>query len=139
MTLRIHFRAPDRSVAIETTPAEVQVAPPVTVSPSPKIVKKAKPTRVRRLRTAAYVRQKNRCYWCGKTHLRGSKPGDPRHPDTLTAEHLVRRADGGQDTPANVVVACAHCNRDREQREDGIPHVRVRAITRPHVVCEATG
>ncbi|MFJ7440985.1 HNH endonuclease [Methylorubrum thiocyanatum] len=64
---------------------------------------------------------------------------DPGHPAVLTAEHLVRCADGGQDTPSNVVAACADCNRDRERREDGISHVRVRAITRPHVVCEATG
>ena len=59
------------------------------------------------------------------------------HPDNLTAEHLIRRAGGGQDTPENVVAACARCNTDRERREDKILRVRVKAITRPHVVCEA--
>lgn len=125
MTLRIHFRVPDRSVKIE--------AKPETASEGT-----ARTKLVRHLRIAAYVRQKNRCYWCGKTNLRQGQPGE-WHPNIMTAEHLVRRADGGQDTPENVVAACARCNNDRDRRPDGVPRVRVKAISRPHVVCEATG
>ena len=31
----------------------------------------------------------------------------------LTAEHLHAQRDGGQDTPANIVAACAFCNNQR--------------------------
>ncbi|MFJ7438060.1 HNH endonuclease [Methylorubrum thiocyanatum] len=91
---------------------------------------------LKRLRIAAYIRQKNRCYWCGKTNLRRGDPSGEWHPDTMTAEHLVRRADGGQNTAENVVAACAQCNSGRERWPDGIPRVRVKAITRPRIFCD---
>ncbi|WP_244883481.1 HNH endonuclease [Variovorax paradoxus] len=31
----------------------------------------------------------------------------------MTAEHLHAQCDGGQDTPANIVAACAFCNNQR--------------------------
>lgn len=34
-----------------------------------------------------------------------------------TAEHLVARSSGGEDTPSNIVAACAHCNHTRHRRE----------------------
>lgn len=33
-----------------------------------------------------------------------------------TAEHLVARGEGGPDCDANIVAACAHCNRTRHKR-----------------------
>lgn len=32
-----------------------------------------------------------------------------------TAEHLVARQDGGKDTAANIVAACAYCNHGRHK------------------------
>ncbi|MGN7124340.1 HNH endonuclease [Methylorubrum thiocyanatum] len=115
---------------------KIETATPQSAQSAPQ-PKKSKTTRVQRLRAEAYARQKKRCYWCGKTNLHPIKPGEPWDPDALTAEHLVRKADGGKDTAKNIVAACAQCNTDRERWPDGIPRVRVKAITRPHIFCAA--
>ena len=51
-------------------------------------------------RKARLIRERdgNRCVYCGATH-------GPMHLD-----HVVARNRGGQDTAANLVVACASCN-----------------------------
>lgn len=57
MTLRIHFRVPDRCVAIEIQPRSL-----VKAAPSPLSVKKTTVRRLPRLRHRAYIRQGKRCY-----------------------------------------------------------------------------
>lgn len=42
------------------------------------------------------------CFWCG-----AARPGG------LTRDHVVPLGAGGADAPANVVLACGPCNRER--------------------------
>jgi 5-methylcytosine-specific restriction endonuclease McrA len=68
------------------------------------------------LRDLAYKRQRGLCYWCGQEmiyHGRGELPRPWNHPRTLTADHLIRKADGGRTTSTNIVAACAQCNNRR--------------------------
>lgn len=62
--------------------------------------------RLQFLRRCACRKQDGRCFYCLK----------PMGRD-VTAEHLVARMDGGNDTPANIVAACRRCNAARHQED----------------------
>jgi 5-methylcytosine-specific restriction endonuclease McrA len=54
--------------------------------------------------------------WLAKPGAFAKRHGIPVHRVDLfqlTAEHLHAHRDGGQDTPANIVAACAFCNHQR--------------------------
>src|SRR3954471_10356204 len=74
------------------------------------------------LRLAAADRQKWRRYYCDRemwdTHRLDYKQRHGLRTKVLwqfkcTAEHLIDRADGGEDDEANIVAACSFCNNRR--------------------------
>lgn len=56
----------------------------------------------RKIRAAVLARDGWRCYWCGRP--------------AATVDHLIARARGGDDNPANLVAACTPCNSSRGAR-----------------------
>ena len=56
----------------------------------------------KRLSTALLARGLHRCVYCGAVE-------GPMHFD-----HIIPRSQGGEDTTANLVVACASCNSRRQ-------------------------
>ena len=77
------------------------------------------------LRAQAYKKQGGLCWWCGKEmiwHSGGELPKPWNNPRVCTAEHLIRKVDGGRTTASNIVAACAWCNNRRHdpptQRHD---------------------
>ena len=78
-----------------------------------------------RSRARAFQEQGGRCHYCGSA-MWLDRIDDPtafaaRHliprakvrEFVCTGEHLIARQDGGDDSPANIVAACWHCNRKR--------------------------
>lgn len=83
--------------------------------------------------TEVAVRQGLYCYWCGTRVVREAQiPPAARAGKTettvfyydgsvlreaapATIDHLVRLIDGGTNDPANLVIACAACNAERER------------------------
>lgn len=53
--------------------------------------------------------QNNRCCYCGDQLL----VDDPFNPSYATWEHVVSRADGGNNSSNNLVIACRFCNGHR--------------------------
>ncbi len=82
--------------------------------------------RLKSLRALAFLAQSGRCYYCNlpmwlsSPAELGLKAGNSRSIQ-CTAEHLLARQDGGQDTPENVVAAHARCNRGRHNRRGTPP------------------
>jgi 5-methylcytosine-specific restriction endonuclease McrA len=83
------------------------------------------------LRRQAYLNQNGNCFYCqlpiwergGRQHAK-----ELRIPIRLakhlrcTAEHLIPQANGGLDTPENIVAACVWCNQQRHAgRPDDAP------------------
>lgn len=59
---------------------------------------------------AGMLKQQNhQCYYCARTMFKTGK----RHPLMPTVEHLHRRADGGDNSSDNMVMACLECNSHR--------------------------
>ena len=57
-----------------------------------------------RRRAILYAREHGwLCYWCGRDLT----------PETITAEHIVERANGGKTADGNVVPSCGKCNHRR--------------------------
>ena len=56
--------------------------------------------------------QNHRCCWCGK-RMDETGPRD----DRPTFEHVTPLSRGGEDTPANLAIACLRCNHDRGDGE----------------------
>jgi 5-methylcytosine-specific restriction endonuclease McrA len=56
--------------------------------------------------------QNHRCCWCGK-RMDETGPCDGRP----TFEHVTPLSRGGEDTPANLAIACMRCNNDRGDGE----------------------
>lgn len=94
-----------------------------------------------RIRSAAFLRQHGRCYYCGVLMWADDCARfAPSFGISLatakwlqcTAEHLIPRRDGGTDSPDNIVVACLLCNRRRHNRKasltptEYLAHVRAR-------------
>lgn len=68
--------------------------------------------------------------------------GDPRHcalcgrtltPDTMTVDHVVARALGGLDEPANLQAACLRCNNLKSRLEATVQAQRERGAALPGV------
>lgn len=78
-----------------------------------------------RSRARAFQEQGGRCHYCGsamwRDHIDDPTAFAAKHQIPLakvreflcTGEHLIARQDGGDDSLANVVAACWHCNRRR--------------------------
>jgi hypothetical protein len=81
-------------------------------------------SKLRQLRQQAFEKQKYRCHYCKYpmwitdceyfSRIYGVRPTLAKHLK-CTAEHLVARQDGGQDTTRNVVAACLWCNKNRHK------------------------
>jgi hypothetical protein len=61
------------------------------------------------LRTQLSEAQNHRCCWCGERFC-----DQPNRPQSPTLEHVQPLSLGGPNTPANLAVACARCNRNRD-------------------------
>lgn len=89
--------------------------------------------RLARLRTRASITQSHRCYYCD-CHMWAGSPDNfcaeyglsqwQAQGFQCTAEHVVARRDGGKNTAANIVAACARCNRLRHARKRPMPPTR---------------
>lgn len=75
-------------------------------------------------RHKAFLAQSKRCFYCGaEMWLTDPKGFSSRYGLSqteawrfkCTAEHLVARCDGGADSQANIVAACAFCNATRHR------------------------
>lgn len=83
------------------------------------------PTTVQSSRNSAFHHQNGRCFYCGvRMWLRsptelGEDPTSNKKAYSLrcTAEHLRPKSEGGADTTANIVAACARCNHTRHKRK----------------------
>ena len=82
------------------------------------------PSKIPKLRKQAFARQGGRCYYCSSPMCCGDLEGFAKSLKlTLrfarrflcTAEHLRAVQDGGKDTAANIVAACAFCNATRHR------------------------
>lgn len=67
----------------------------------------------RATRHRIYVRDNHRCVWCGRDIIRGNAQS-PERDRIATLDHVIARADGGTNSPQNLVTACARCNRIRQ-------------------------
>ena len=80
--------------------------------------------RIQSARRKAFERQNSKCFYCKVSmwltspfELDGCKSESSGYARLqCTAEHLLPRGNGGQDCDANIVAACAHCNRTRPKR-----------------------
>lgn len=79
---------------------------------------------LRTFRGWAFAAQRHLCFYCKHPMWSASASAfaarhriaaEHVHLYQLTAEHLHPRRDGGKDTPANIVAACAHCNHQRHE------------------------
>jgi len=61
------------------------------------------------LRLAIYLRDSFRCVYCC-CDLHGA------HPMDITLDHVRANADGGDNSPANLVTACRACNCSRQDK-----------------------
>lgn len=62
-----------------------------------------------------YLRDENRCQYCGK-----------RHPkDELTLDHIVPRSRGGRTTWENIVCCCIPCNLKKGGRTPAEAHMKL--------------
>lgn len=61
------------------------------------------------LRLAIYLRDSFRCVYCC-CDLHGAAPTD------ITLDHVVAAADGGSNSPKNLVTACRSCNCSRQDK-----------------------
>lgn len=67
------------------------------------------------LRGTAYERQDGKCMWCGEVVAE----------EEATAEHIVRRFEGGKTIDRNIGMSCGPCNWGRHrQRKQEDAHVR---------------
>jgi hypothetical protein len=100
---------------------------------------------IRRLRQQAYNQQNGLCYYC-QFPMWTATPSEFARAHCLslgearkfqcTAEHLLPVAQGGCDTPENIVAACAFCNGTRHKArriltpQDFATHVRRRVANK---------
>lgn len=80
--------------------------------------------RLRELRDAAAKAQNGLCYYCGCVMCKANLKADT----SASAEHLIARQDGGQDTKTNVVAACRRCNTLRHGKYGGMDHARFKSL-----------
>jgi len=82
-------------------------------------------SRIQALRRQAFEHQNGQCFYCSVAmwlitpfELPGcssERSGYSRLK--CTAEHLVPRSEGGNDSADNIVAACEHCNATRHKRK----------------------
>ena len=74
------------------------------------------PSVIAKNRLIAYQRQSGRCYYCDLPMWLGKLPGKRHRPASLqcTAEHLVARQDGGDNSARNIVAACRFLPKHRK-------------------------
>ena len=77
---------------------------------------RSRKTRLQRLRDVMADRQFGLCYWCREPMLPAD---DPDRELRCTEDHIVRRADGGRTTAANIVAAHFACNTVRHNGTPG--------------------
>ena len=71
--------------------------------------------KLRYLRDEAFKRQRGKCFYC---HVDMIQPQEGlEHPNMVTADHLLPRAEGGADVECNVVAACLGCNNLKADRD----------------------
>jgi len=77
-------------------------------------------------RIAAFKKQSGRCYYCGsfmwlenckKFAIKYSISESEAARFQCTAEHLLARSDGGNNSSENIVAACRFCNGTRHRRK----------------------
>ena len=79
--------------------------------------------RVSRRESIAARSDPRRCALCGR----------PLTPDTMTVDHVVARALGGVDEPANLQAACLRCNNLKSRLEAAVQARRDRDVALPSV------
>jgi hypothetical protein len=101
------------------------------------------PKKLTRLRKSAFVRQNGLCHYCQRPMWVGSPERFlEEHKITsrrakffqCTAEHLEARQDGGEDTPGNIVAACAYCNRHRHARRNELSREEFAALVKRRLI-----
>lgn len=84
-------------------------------------------SRVARLRTRAFIKQRCLCFYCKQPMFESDAAAFAKqHGLTIkqalsrrcTAEHLRARRDGGLNTAENIVAACWFCNKRRHSRKN---------------------
>jgi len=83
------------------------------------------PSQIQTCRQQAFQRQQGRCFYCSvsmwltsPTELTGKSVHHSGYQRLrCTAEHLIARCDGGDNSSTNIVVACADCNATRHKRK----------------------
>lgn len=68
----------------------------------------------RRKRKALFEKQNGKCFFCERSCrlVDYDSKSRPRGLDA-TLDHIISMARGGRDSPRNLVMACAHCNREK--------------------------
>lgn len=106
----------DGKAEIVEADAEALVRSERLVFPRPAIIRLVRyvhvPRRFRRqvTNTFLFARDNYRCQYCHRT------PGELRHRECLTRDHLVPMSRGGQNGWTNVVTACSTCNTRKGNR-----------------------
>lgn len=100
------------------------------------------PSKYSKFRTSAAKKQQYRCYYCNapmwtknlKKYARKHKVSlDQAELFQCTAEHLVARCDGGEDSRTNIVAACKFCNHGRHRRQDAQSPIEHMAFVKERV------
>jgi HNH endonuclease len=97
---------------------------------------------IARLRAAAYVAQRELCYYCQCKMCNGDPSEFARSYGMsirqvwkiqCTAEHLTARQDGGTNVRSNIAAVCRHCNRLRHARKTPLSADRYRDYVRRRI------
>jgi len=116
-------------------PAEgLAAAPSESLAPTPDVIldrdtgtssKDFPMTTIKKHRHTAFLSQQARCCYC-ELPMWEQSPTELKHlglpPESLkplrcTAEHLVARQDGGNNSRQNIAAACHRCNKGRHARK----------------------
>jgi len=74
------------------------------------VIKGLRSAEIRYLRMKIWVRQRGICWICEKPIPRERDPNDPM---AMSIDHVIPRADDGDDDPKNLRVAHRLCNEQR--------------------------
>lgn len=88
-------------------------------------------------RFVAFNKQAGRCYYCGSPMWNDNPEEFAKYHKIsmsyaarfqCTAEHLLARCDGGNNSPENIVAACLFCNNARHKRKKPPAPVQYKSI-----------
>lgn len=91
------------------------------------------------IRKEKMIKQGGRCYYCelpmweneaGTISSTQCKMESAPHVLRCTAEHLLARSEGGQNTVGNIVAVCWFCNSRRHRRKRPLPPEEYRQLVR---------